>query len=85
MTTESQMNEIHGHTVLNMMEASGKMYSLSSLIEEMHARFGKEARYGLCSGGGMDAQTLVETLWQRGKFKGDIRAFTVHTAARCDH
>ncbi|MGB0259112.1 MAG: YecH family metal-binding protein [Coraliomargarita sp.] len=77
--------EIHGHEVLEMMIASGIQYSVSSLEDAIHQKFGTDARFYICSGGGMTAAQLIETLWAKGKFAGTPEAFVFDTSKRCNH
>lgn len=80
-----QQAEIHGHEVLDMMTASGTPYSIASLRDAMDAKFGAEARFCICSGGGMKADELIEVLWAKGKFAGTRAEFVFDTGTRCDH
>jgi probable metal-binding protein len=77
--------ETHGHEVLEMMSAAGHHFSNESLQQAIDAQFGSEARFYICSGGGMDAKTLIETLWAKGKFAGTADAFIFDTEKRCNH
>ncbi|ADE53089.1 YecH family metal-binding protein [Coraliomargarita akajimensis] len=77
--------EIHGHEVLEMMVASGEQYSTASLETAIHNQFGANARFYICSGGGMTAAQLIETLWAKGKFMGTEDAFVFDTGKRCNH
>ena len=77
--------EIHGHEVLEMMVAYGKPYSTESLQTAIDERFGSDARFYICSGGGMTAAELIETLWAKGKFAGTTESFVFDTGKRCDH
>ena len=77
--------EIHGHEVLEMMIASGIQYSVKSLIEAIDEKFGTEARFYICSGGGMTAAQLIETLRAKGKFAGTPESFIFDTSKRCNH
>lgn len=77
--------EIHGHEVLEMMLSSGRTFSRTSLIETIDQKFGKDARFYICSGGGMTAAQLVDTLAAKGKFMGTEEAFEFNPDRRCDH
>ena len=61
------MNRVHGHEVMEMMLASGKTYTKESLVKDIVAKFGPEARFYTCSAEDMDAKQLVEFLDARGK------------------
>lgn len=80
-----ETDEIHGHAVLQMMSDSGRTFSRESLIAAIGERFGEQARFYICSGGGMDAATLVDTLTAKGKFAGTPDAFVFNPATRCNH
>lgn len=77
--------EIHGHEVLELIVSSGRTFSRASLIEAIDQRFGKDARFFICSGGGMTATELVDTLTAKGKFAGSADAFVFNPATRCNH
>ncbi len=77
--------EIHGHEVLEMMVASGHPYSNESLKSAIDLKFGTDARFYICSGGGMTAAELIETLWAKGKFAGTPDSFVFDTDKRCNH
>jgi len=83
MTTTD--NQIHGHEVLAMMTRSGRHYNRSSLIDAIQQQFGETARFYICSGGGMNAAELVDTLISKGKFMGSEDAFVFNPATKCDH
>lgn len=77
--------EIHGHKVLEMMSTSGRSYNRASLIQAIEEKFGRDARFYICSGGGMSPAELVETLAAKGKFTGSAEAFIFNPATRCNH
>ena len=62
------MKQIHGHEVLEMMMDSGKSYTRESLVREIEAKFGADARFYTCSAGNLTAEQLVTFLDSRGKF-----------------
>jgi len=84
MNTNTE-EQIHGHEVLRMMTERGHDFSRESLIQAIHERFGPRARFHICSGGGMDAAQLVDTLTAKGKFMGRPDAFQFNPATKCDH
>jgi len=77
--------EIHGHAVLEMMNNSGISYSRESLIAAIDEKFGSDARFVVCCGGGMTSTVLVDTLIERGKFKGERDAFVFNQESKCEH
>lgn len=68
-----------------MMVNSGRTYSRGSLIEAVDRQFGEDARFFICSGGGMTSAELVDTLTAKGKFAGSADAFVFNPAMRCNH
>lgn len=78
-------DEIHGHAVLQMMQESGLTFSRQSLINKIETEFGSDARFYICSGGGMSAAVLVDTLTAKGKFQGPADAFTFNPLTQCNH
>lgn len=79
------MVQIHGHEVLNLMIASGEIYSRDSLRDAIHSSFGEKARFYICSRDRMSAEELIEELWKKGKFTGTPDAFTFDPTQRCNH
>lgn len=77
--------EIHGHEVLEMMIHSGLPYSNESLKKAIEEKFGSDARFYICSGGGMTAVELIEALWGKDKFSGSAESFVFDPANRCNH
>lgn len=77
--------EIHGHAVLQMMDHSGLTYSRATLLSAIHERFGEQARFGICSGGNLTAEELIDALWAKGKFAGEEDAFRFDPEAMCNH
>ena len=82
---QSTSEEIHGHAVLQIMLESGILYSRKSLRQEIESIFGEEARFTICSGGGMTAEELIDALAAKGKFVGEPDAFTFDPARMCNH
>lgn len=78
-------SEIHGHTVMDLMLASGRTFTRESLADFITERFGAEARFHTCSAAGMTARELVEFLAVRGKFAGTEAAFTLDPHRVCRH
>lgn len=79
------MNRIHGHEVLNMMLASGKLYTKDSLVKDIVSRFGGEARFYTCSAENMTAEEFVAFLESRGKFVHRPRGFQTSPEVMCQH
>lgn len=85
MVKYAMINTYHGHEVMHMMVASGKQYSRVSLIEEIKATFGKEARFFTCSANDMSAEDLVDFLEARGKFVSLPNGFNTDPQKICKH
>ncbi|WP_309387816.1 YecH family metal-binding protein [Cerasicoccus frondis] len=83
--TQHSTDEIHGHAVLQMMDESGLTYSRASLLAAINEKFGKDARFGICSGGNLTASELIEELAAKGKFIGEPDAFKFDPSAMCNH
>ena len=79
------MNRIHGHEVLNMMLASGKLYTKDSLVKEIVNQFGGEARFYTCSAENMTAEELVTFLDARGKLVHRKNGFQTSADVMCQH
>lgn len=77
--------EVHGHDVIEMMEAANIDYSRESLIAAIGVKFGADARFYTCSANGMDAGAIVDFLAAKGKFIGTPEAFRFDPARRCNH
>ena len=75
--------EVHAHDVLNMIAASETGYTRASLAEAMRGRFGPDARFQTCSGGGMTAEELVAFIDERGKLAGPDHALRLAPDGSC--
>ncbi len=79
------MNQIHGHEVLQMMLTSGKTYTRQSLVADIVAKFGAEARFYTCSAEGMTAEGLVEFLDSKGKLIPQDGGLQTSPSVMCRH
>jgi probable metal-binding protein len=77
------MNQIHGHEVLNLMLASGKIYTKASLVSEIVDRFGTEARFHTCSAENLTADQLVAFLESKGKLVPQQSGFQTSANLLC--
>lgn len=80
-----QMNQIHGHEVLEMMLTSGKTYTKQSLAVDIINKFGANARFYTCSAENMTAEELVEFLDVRGKLVPQGEGFQTSADRMCRH
>lgn len=79
------LNQIHGHAVMEMMVASNKAYTHESLCEDILARFGPDTRFFTCSAEGMTADELITFLEQKGKFVNQGSGFSTLQEKICNH
>jgi len=79
------MNEIHGHEVIDMMIQSGKPYSRDTLLAEIIATFGTQARFYTCSAQNLTAENLVDFLESKGKFTHESDGFKIAPEKVCNH
>ena len=78
------MEQLHAHEVLRMME--GKNYTEESLKTAIKHKFGENQLFYTCSAQGMNIDTLIIFLKERGKFlPTDGSKFTVDIDKVCDH
>jgi probable metal-binding protein len=77
--------EIHGHEVMNMMVASGKIYTKEDLRSDIIQKFGENTRFYTCSQEHMNADALIEFLRARGKFQEVAGGFQTDAGSICDH
>lgn len=77
------MIDIHAHEVLHMME--GNNYAdneaLRSAVVE---RFGAEQTFNTCSREGLDIDSLILFLKEKGKFKPSCGGFTMDITKVCN-
>jgi probable metal-binding protein len=79
------MKQIHGHEVMEMMLASGEVYTRESLVAAITARFGHDARFHTCSAEDMTAVELVAFLDARGKLVPRDGGFQTAANLMCEH
>lgn len=76
------MIDIHAHEVLHMME--GNNYSSKEVLKQaVEAKFGIEQRFRTCSVKGLDIESLIVFLEQKGKFKPSSDGFTMDITKVC--
>ena len=79
------LNQIHGHEVMRMMLASGRLYTKETLGAAIVDHFGKQTRFYTCSEDNLTATELVEFLAARGKFIETGTGFNTDPDKICDH
>ena len=65
--------------------ASEKSWTRQGLVDEIAARFGKDARFHTCSAEGMSPEVLVGFLEQKGKFIASDSGLKVDPSRVCQH
>ena len=70
---------------MQMMMQSGKTYTRQSLIADIVATFGPEARFFTCSGDSMSPEALVDFLQAKGKFIPCENGFQTSPDLMCQH
>ncbi len=81
----STPNQIHGHDVIDMMQASQRPYTRLTLTRAIIDRFGDEARFHTCSAENLTAAELVDFLADRQKFMPAGDGFIVNPERVCQH
>ncbi len=79
------MEMIHGHQVMQMMMQSGKAYTAESLVADIVASFGPEARFYTCSAENLTPAELVQFLQAKGKFVSREEGFSTSADLMCKH
>ena len=68
-----------------MMLESGKAYSRASLLAEIVAKFGPDARFFTCSAESLSPQGLIDFLQAKGKFVPVEAGFQTSPDLMCKH
>jgi probable metal-binding protein len=79
------MEQIHGHEVIQMMLESGKAYTRSSLLGDIVATFGPEARFYTCSAQNLTPEGIIDFLQAKGKFVPCEEGFQTSPDLMCKH
>ncbi len=79
------MAQIHGHEVIQMMMKSGKAYTRASLLADIIATFGPEARFFTCSAENLSPEGLIDFLQAKGKFVPCQDGFQTSADLMCKH
>jgi probable metal-binding protein len=79
------MKQIHGHEVLQMMMQSGKAYTRPSLLTDIVAQFGHDARFFTCSAENLTPDGLIDFLQAKGKFVPCEEGFQTSPEVMCKH
>ena len=77
--------EIHGHEVLDLIRASERPFTTTSLATAIVERFGPDARFYTCSASGLTAEELIIFFAQRGKFAPAGLGWTLAAGGGCGH
>lgn len=76
-------SEIHAHEVMEMLAQSGQSYTRGALLEAIHVKFGKEARFHTCCKEGLSANDIIQLFIAKGKIVGNDDAMEFVGAATC--
>lgn len=79
------MEQIHGHEVIQMMLQSAKVYTRASLLADIVATFGSEARFFTCSAENLSPEGLLDFLQAKGKFVPCQEGFQTSADLMCKH
>ena len=79
------MEQIHGHEVIHMMLQSGKAYTRSSLLTDILANFGSDARFYACSAQNLTPDGIIDFLQAKGKFVPCAEGFQTSADLMCKH
>jgi len=79
------MAQIHGHEVIQMMLQSAHAYTRSSLLAQIGARFGVDARFFTCSAQNLTPDELIDFLQAKGKFVPVGEGFQIAPERVCQH
>lgn len=79
------MNQIHGHTVLNMLLDAEAPYSLDSLKQAIFAEYGEDVRFHTCSQQDLTFDALMAFLLDRRKVIKDGDKITANRERMCNH
>jgi probable metal-binding protein len=79
------MEQIHGHEVMHMMLQSGKAYTRSSLLTDIVANFGSDARFYTCSAQNLTPDGIIDFLQAKGKFVPCAAGFQTSPDLMCKH
>lgn len=74
---------IHGHEVIQMMQASGRSWTRETLRAEIQARFGPEACFYTCMSADLTADGLIDFFAARGMLAGGDAGFAMDPGHTC--
>ena len=79
------MEQLHGHVVMEMMLRSGKPYTRATLLADIIANFGPNARFFTCSADNLTSEGLIDFLQAKGKFVPREDGFQTSPDLMCQH
>lgn len=77
--------EIHAHEVIDLIRTTRPGLNRDNAAAAVRQRFGDDARFHACSGGGMTAEQTIEFLLMRGKVYEQDGVLVVRESAVCRH
>jgi probable metal-binding protein len=81
----ARMDPIHGHEVIQMMLQAQKPYTRASLLADIVANFGADARFYTCSAQDLTPEGLIDFLQSKGKFVSCEDGFQTSPDLMCKH
>jgi len=75
----------HGHDVLHFLLEAKSALSSDEILTQVSEKFGANARFHTCSAEGMDLETLISFLLERGKIVPQDGGFVVAGHRICKH
>jgi probable metal-binding protein len=76
---------IHGHEIMRLVHEANPPLTPGRLREAVERRFGRDARFHACAGGGMTLDDLLVFLKDRGKVIEVDGVLRTDIGQMCDH
>jgi len=80
-----QMEQVHGHEVMQMMLESGKAYTRATLLTDIVATFGADSRFCTCSADNLTPEGIIDFLQAKGKLVPCADGFQTSSDLMCKH
>ena len=82
----SAVKHFHAHDVLRMISEQNRALALFEIKALILEKFGSNAQFGSCSMGGMDADQIIEFLFERQKlFEAEPGKYALNMHNSCGH
>ncbi len=76
---------IHGHEIMQLVHEANPPLSVQALRDEAAKRWGEDATFHACAGGGMDLDGILQFLASRGKVLEVDGVLRTNIGQMCDH